>query len=191
MKKLYFCIPPKQSVMEDKQYFKQFDIEFVKLPLGVSGLTLEVDKRFFGKHTNDEISDANVTVRLEIEKKERFMRFEFHLTGSVTLTCDICLEKLLCPIEVTETYTLRKAEKEEPPSEDEQMILLPPEAYSYNVEQLVYEMIYAAVPMRKVHGDFPGQQCDQQMLDLLEAHQKSNGNTTCDPRWEALKDLKL
>ncbi|MBO7624829.1 MAG: DUF177 domain-containing protein [Bacteroidales bacterium] len=177
--------------MEDKQYFKQFDIEFVKLPLGVSGLTLEVDKRFFGKHTNDEISDANVTVQLQIEKKERFMRFGFHLTGNVTVTCDICLEKLLCPVEVTETYTLRKAEKEEPPSEDEQMIFLPPEAYSYNVEQLVYEMIYAAVPMRKVHGDFPGQQCDQQMLDLLEAHQKSNGNTTCDPRWEALKDLKL
>ena len=177
--------------MEDKLYFKQFDIEFIKLPLGASEFTLEVDKRFFEKHTNDEISDANVRVRLQIDKKERFMRFVFHLTGNITLTCDICLEKLVCPIDVTETYTLRKAEKEEAPSEDDQMVFLPPEAYSYNVEQLVYEMIFAAVPMRKVHGDFPGQQCNQQMLDLLEAHQKSKGNTTCDPRWEALKDLKL
>ena len=177
--------------MEDKIYFKQFDIEFIKLPLGVSVMNLEVDRRFFEKHTNDEISDAAVNILLQIEKKERFMRFQFHLTGTITLRCDICLEKLYCPIDVTEFYTLRKAEKDEQPSEDEQMIFLSPEAYSYNVEQLLYEMIYAAVPMRKVHEDYLGQQCDPDMLNLLKAHQKNEKNTTCDPRWDARKNLKL
>ena len=56
--------------MEDKVYFKQFDIEFVKLPLGVSGFELAVDKRFFEKHTNDEILDADILVQLQVEKKE-------------------------------------------------------------------------------------------------------------------------
>ena len=177
--------------MEDTFYFKQFDIEFVKFPIGKSGLELKVDKRFFEKHTNDEISDAEVDVLLEIDKKESFMRFRFHLKGTVTLCCDICLEKLLFPLEVTETFTFRKTDRTAEDSEDENVITLPPEAYSYNVEQLLYELIYAAVPMRQVHSDYPGQQCAPDMLERLEKLQGKKEETMCDPRWEALKNIKL
>lgn len=177
--------------MEDKVYFKQFDIEFVKLPIGQSELSMEVDKRFFEKHTNDEISDAQVNVHLQVEKKERFMRFRFHLRGTVTLTCDICLEALRLPLDTTEDFIVQTTPKEEGAPEDEHCICLPEKAFLINVEQIVYELIYVAVPLRKVHSDYPGQQCDEAMLDLLEAHQHKNGNTGCDPRWEALKNIKL
>ena len=177
--------------MEDKVYFKQFDIEFVKLPLGVSGFELAVDKRFFEKHTNDEILDADILVQLQVEKKETFMRFLFHLKGTVTLRCDLCLEELAFPLDTESAFTLRKAEKDELSEEDENMIYLSPEAYSYNVEQLIYELAYAALPMRKVHSDYPGQQCNREMLDLLERHQRKQEDGACDPRWDALKDIKL
>ena len=188
--KIVLLQPIRLHVMEDKVYFKQFDIEFVKLPLGQHELTLEVDKRFFEKHTNDEISDSEVKVRLQVEKKEHLMRFRFLLRGTVTLKCDLCLEALLFPLETEEDFIVKMTPKEEEAPEDEHCIHLPEKAFSFNVEQLVYELIYAAIPMRKVHEDYPGQQCNASMLSLLEAHQQKK-NTECDPRWEALKNIKL
>lgn len=184
--------PIKPRVMEDKSYFKQFDVEFVKLPLGKHGFECKVDKTFFEKHTNDEISDADVKVSLQVEKLETLMYFRFHIEGDITLKCDLCLDNLHFPVDTAEDFVLKKAHRDEVPTEDENMIYLEPDAYSYNIEQIVYELIYASVPMRKVHSDYPGQQCNQEMLDLLEAHQqKEEEEKECDPRWEALKNIKL
>ena len=190
--KVVLLQPIKQRVMEDKLYFEQFDVAFVKLSLGKHELECKVDKTFFEKHTNDEISDADVKVSIQIEKLETMMHFRFHLQGDITLKCDLCLDDLHFPLDTSEDFVLKKAHRDEVLSEDENMIYLDQDAYSYNIEQIVYELIYAAVPMRKVHGDYPGQQCNQEMLNLLEAHQQKEENTVvCDPRWEALKNVKL
>ena len=101
------------------------------------------------------------------------------------------MDDLHYPLDTKEDVVLKKAHREEVLSEDENMIYLDQDAYCYNIEQIVYELIYAAVPMRKVHSDYPGQQCNQEMLELLEAHQQKEENTECDPRWEALKNVKL
>lgn len=189
--KVVLLQPIKQRVMEDKIYFKQFDVEFVKLSLGKHELECKVDKTFFEKHTNDEILDADAEVLLQIEKLETLMYFRFHIKGDITLKCDLCLDELHFPLDTTENFVLKKVHKDEVLSEDEHIIYLDQDAYSYNIEQLVYELVYAAVPMRKVHSDYPGQQCNQEMLDLLEAHQQKEESKECDPRWEALKNIKL
>ncbi len=182
----------KQVSMVDKVYFKQFDIEFVKLPIGIHEYGIKVDKMFFEKHPNDEILDADVDVRLTVEKKETLLRFRFHLKGNITLKCDVCLEDILHPIDIEESFVLKTKKEEEEESEDENMVYLPSEAYSYNVEQILYEMIYADVPMRKCHDDYPDQHCSPSMLDLLKKHgQTEKDKNETDPRWDALKNLKL
>lgn len=177
--------------MENKVYFKQFDIEIIKLPLGFSDFQLNANKLFFEKHPNDEILDANVGILINVEKKENLIAFNFHLRGTLTLKCDICLENLSYPLDVKDTLIIKQGNKSVYDINDESIVYLSPDAYKYNVEQIVYELICSNIPMRKVHGDYEGQECNKEMSRILKKLQKSENKERTDPRWDALKDLKL
>ena len=187
---MYFCKLVSKATMKESQYFEQFDIEFVKLPVGKSECDMEITKAFFEKHTNEEIADAEVKVHLVFNKQETFMTFQLHVTGNVTIKCDICLEDLLLPIDIQEDFLLKQAVEDGIDGEDENVIYVSPNTFSYNLEQLLYELVYASIPLRKVHSDYPGQQCDEQMLELIKAHQNKKTEET-NPQWDALKNLKL
>ena len=176
--------------MKDKVYFEQFDIEFVKFPIGESEYDMRITNTFFEKHTNEEIVDANVDVHLVFNKQETFMTFHLHLKGDVTLKCDVCLEDLHFPLDVQDDFLLKFSQEEGVDSEDENVIYLASGAYHYNMEQLLYELVYADIPLRKVHDDYPGQSCNAEMLELIKAHQYQKTEET-NPQWDALKDLKL
>ena len=176
--------------MKDSVYFEQFDIEFSKFPMGESEQDMKDTKTFFEKHNNEEIRDAEVDVHLVFNRQETFMAFQLHLKGCVTLKCDICLEDLRFPFETTENFLFKTAQEEGLDEEDEHVILLSKNSFHYNLEQLLYELVYAQIPLRKVHSDYPGQQCNEQMLSLIAAHQCKKTEET-NPQWDALKNLKL
>lgn len=176
--------------MEDKVYFEQFDIQFVKFPIGKSECDMKLTKTFFEKHTNEEIVDADVNVHLIFNKQENFMTFHLHLKGDVTLKCDVCLEDLHFPLDVQDDFLLKISEEEGIDKEDENVIYVANGAYSYNLEQLLYELVYADIPLKKVHSDYPGQACNEEMLRLIESLQNQKAEET-NPQWDALKKLKL
>ena len=174
--------------MEDLNYFKQFDIKFGTLGIGLHEYEIKVDKTFFSKHQNEEIKDAGVNILLKVNKKETMSVFDFLLEGTLTLACDICLEDLIYPFNTEEEWII-KISHEHKENEDDNIIYVNPNEYTYNIEQILYEIIYAQIPMRKVHKD-THQPCNQEMINWIEQNTQQQSRET-DPRWDALKEIKL
>jgi uncharacterized metal-binding protein YceD (DUF177 family) len=188
-KKLYLCISLKIEAVEDKDYFKQFDVHFGSLSFGKHCFDLEVNNTFFEKHENEDITGANVHVRLEIEREETLAILHFCMSGTLYSTCDLCLEKLSIPIANTEKLIL-KIVSEPCQSHDDNIVFITENTHSYNVEQAIFEYLYALIPIRKVHGAVETETCNQEMLLLIE-NAKAKQTKQTDERWEALKNIKL
>lgn len=173
--------------MEDVIYFKQFDIKFATLELGIHEFNLKIDKTFFTKHNNEEIKDADVDVSLKVIQEEDMCLFDFTLNGKLILLCDLCLGELEYAFD-TEEKLILKISNNQKQSEDENIVFINPNTQIYNVEQILYEIIYAQVPMRKVHQDV-NQSCDKEMINKIKQNSKKQIEQT-DPRWDALKAIK-
>ena len=62
----------------------------------------------------------------------------------------------------------------------------------YDIRSLVYEYIILAIPMHRVH---PEGQCNPAVIEMLNHEEapaeEEEATDTIDPRWAALKDIKL
>ena len=174
--------------MKKNEYFKQFDIRFGSLALGKHQREIEIEKAFFEKHINDDIKDASVMIKIDIEKKENMVHLFFNLSGNLHTTCDLCLENLIIPVNQKEVLLLKMTDTAKE-SDDENIVYLKNTEYTYNVEQVIYEYLLTLIPMRKTHQDL-GEQCDKSMLELIEKA-KIKQEPIVDERWEALKNIKF
>jgi uncharacterized metal-binding protein YceD (DUF177 family) len=175
--------------MEDKDYFRQFDIHFGNLRFGKHCFDLEIDNTFFEKHDNEDITGANVGVQLEVERKETLVILHFRMSGTLYSICDLCLEKLSIPVAIDEKLLL-KIVSEPCQSDSEDIVFISEKTYFYNVEQALFEYLYALIPIRKVHEETGTDTCNQEMLRLIE-NAKVKQTKHEDERWEALKNIKL
>jgi uncharacterized metal-binding protein YceD (DUF177 family) len=175
--------------VKKSEYFKQFEIRFGSLCTGRHQIEAEVEKAFFEKYINDDIADASVLVKIDIEKMDNMIHLFFHLHGTLHTVCDLCLDELIIPIDSREELILKLTETPEE-SDDETIVYLKNTAYSYNAEQIIYEYLLTLLPMRKTHQEAGNRQCDESMLALIEKA-KIKENPVVDERWEKLKDIKL
>ena len=60
--------------------------------------------------------------------------------------------------------------------------------HDFDVSSLIYEYIILAVPMYRVH---PEGQCNPEVIAMLTAKPEEPEEKDIDPRWAALKDIKL
>jgi uncharacterized metal-binding protein YceD (DUF177 family) len=189
LKNSNFAPLKKRTVVEDKNYFKQFDIKLSTLIIGLHEFHFSINKSFFLKHPNEEIIDSHLDIQLKVNKKETMSLFTFILKGSITLQCDVCLEELEYPVDTEEELIVKVSSQESGRQEDENIVFISPNEQNYNVEQYIYEIIYAQIPMRKSHQDI-NQLCDNEMIEWIEKNANKQIEAT-DPRWEALKNIKL
>ncbi|MCL2131332.1 MAG: DUF177 domain-containing protein [Lentimicrobiaceae bacterium] len=175
--------------MKSKDYFKQFDIHFGSLGFGTHRLDLEVNDMFFEKHDIEDIIGGKVHVRLELERKETLVVLHFSMEGTLSSVCDRCLDEISIPAAGEETLML-KIVSEPCESDDENIVFIQENVHSYNVEQTVFEYLYAMIPMRKVHGETGNGTCNPEMLELIEKA-KAKPTKQEDSRWEALKQIEL
>jgi len=173
--------------MEDKEYFKQFDIPLGSLGLGTHCFELEVNNTFFEKHGNEDITGADVRAKLNVEHLETMFIFNFHLNGNLYSTCDLCLEKLSIPVANDEKLIL-KIVSQACESDDSDIVFISENTHLYNVEQNLFEYLYALIPIRKVHQETGTETCNPEMLSLIE-NAKVKQTKETDGRWEALKEL--
>ena len=177
--------------MEDKDYFKQFDIHFGNLSFGTHCFDLEVNDTFFEKHNNEDITDANVQIELEVERKETLVILHFSMQGTLYSICDLCLEEISIPVAKNEKLILKIVSKPYE-SDDENIVFIRENSYTFNIEQIIFEYLCTLMPMRKVHGEIGSETCNQEMLMLIEnAKGKSIKEKEVDERWEALKNIKI
>ncbi|CAA0165931.1 DUF177 domain-containing protein [Tenacibaculum maritimum] len=170
---------------------KQFNIPFVGLKEGSHLFEYQIDKKFFEAFQFDDFIDTNVKVVLNFFKKSTFFELNFEANGTVNVPCDITNESF--DQEINATLPLIVKFGAEFNDNNEEILILPHEAYQLNIAQYVYEMIVLAVPSKRVHPKVLDGTMDSEALKKLREleikEEKTVEEKSTDPRWDKLKDL--
>jgi uncharacterized protein len=141
-----------------------FVIHFVGLKTGVHLYEFDVDNSFFEDLEYSLIEGADVHAQLSLEKKETMMIAVFTLTGTVHANCDRCNDPLELPINGTYRVVYKFGDE---PSDDENLIVLDPEAFELDVAPQLYEFMCVSLPTRILHA--PGE-CNEEMMALYDTY---------------------
>lgn len=168
---------------------KQFDIPFVGLKEGSHLFEYQIDKKFFESFQYDDFLDANVKVALQFLKKSTFIELVFNAKGVVNVPCDTTGEPFNQEIKATLPLLVKFGQEYNDDNLD--VLILPPEAYQFNVAQFIYEMIVLAVPQKRVHPKVLDGTMESETLKKLKELEITKEKTAvkADPRWDKLKDL--
>jgi uncharacterized protein len=166
----------------------EFLINFSNLAPGEYEYEFEVDDTFFQKFENSVIHRGKVDVLVVLERKENMILLDFTMEGTVVVQCDRCLEDLELDIEGYNELIVKIGEQNEELSED--VIMISSKEHEIDVGQYIYEFISLIIPMRNVHGEDGGDECDPEVLKELDKHIQHEEQKN-DPRWDALKNINL
>ncbi len=170
------------------------DLDNLKIDLkglqeGRSIFEFDLDNAYFKAMEAPEVSQGNVHVSLGIVRTANdFFTLNFSVAGTVTVSCDVCLEPMQQSIETKQCLEAKFGNEY---SEDDDLVTVAENEGILDVAWLIYELIVLAIPVRHVHA--PGK-CNPAMIRMLEEHSAARSGeedeTTVDSRWAALLKLK-
>ena len=168
---------------------KKFNIQFVGLKEGSNLFEYEIDNTFFEAFTYDEFESSSIKVSLDFIKKSTLFELAFTANGSVLVPCDLTNELYDQKIESVFSLVVKFGPKYNDDHED--ILIIPHEAYEFNVAQFIYELIVLSVPSKRVHPKVLDGTMHSVALDKLKELEIKEVKTVeeTDPRWDKLKNL--
>ena len=135
---------------------EKFTIPLNGLATGKNEFFVHVGKEFFSSFENEEILDADLQVRILVEKSGRYVGVDCDIEGDVTVECDRCLEPLEMPINAQVRLSVKFGEEEvsEIGSESErEVIFVKEDDAELDMSQIIYDYACLALPMQRVHEE--------------------------------------
>jgi uncharacterized metal-binding protein YceD (DUF177 family) len=164
-------------------------IQFGGLAIGTHVFELEVNDEFFEELEFSEIRKANVKAEIEMVKQNNVITLNFHLKGTVDVTCDRCAKEVGLPIDITDNVVVKHGNVEE--STDE-IVVLPHGETEIDVTHYLYEFIMLAIPPKRIPCEEDETvECDYDALDKLDNIALEEEKTEPNPLWDELKKLKF
>ncbi len=172
--------------MED---LKEFNIAFVGLKEGKHLFEYQIDKTFFEAYNFDDFLNSNINVEVVLVKKSTLLELHFFATGNVTVPCDTTNEPFDLKIDTNLPLIVKFGQEYN--DENEDILIIPHQAFQVNVAQYIYEMIVLAVPSKRVHPKVLDGTMESEALKKLRELEITKEKTVqeADPRWDKLKDL--
>lgn len=173
---------------------KEYSIPFKGLKLGKHQFTFEITDSFFNEFEYSLVKKGKLNCKVELEKQETMMILDFKIDGVVDRSCDRCLSEFPEVAHVEERQIVKFGEPEPEETANDHVMVLNRNEYELDLSGLIYEYINLAMPLISVcndEGNTPF--CDQEMLDKLKklsGSETDEENTSPDPRWNALKNIK-
>lgn len=143
---------------------REFVIPFIGLKLGSHTFEFDVSDSFFEEFEYSIIHSGNVHVDLILEKKETMMIGTFSCEGVVSASCDRCNDALDVSVRGSFQLVFKLSDEE---TDDETLIVLPPEAYELDVAPHIYELITVSLPVRMIHEEG---ECNEEMVEALNQY---------------------
>ena len=167
----------------------EFLIPVSGLAFGSHSFEYEIGNDFFAGMDYSEVQQGKVSVKLDVDRQETMLTLHFDLKGSVRVPCDRCADEFDQLIESQQDFFIKLGTENAQESDD--VAVVSPDLNEYDIAPLVYEYIILAIPMHRVH---PEGQCNPEVLAMLNqevVEEEEEASDTVDPRWAALKDIKL
>ncbi len=164
-------------------------IELKLLKEGLNKLSFDLDDAYFSAIEADEVSGGCVHVDIDITRvQEEFFSLEVHETGTVVVSCDVCLDPMDLSIEVHEHLEVKFGKEN---SEEDDLITVAENEGVLDVTWYLYEFLALNIPIKHVHA--PGK-CNSAMIRKINEYSAARSSEDVekpmDPRWEALLKLK-
>lgn len=188
--------------------FTEFKLPLKTLSPGIHEFHYKLGKQFFTNMESEDIHGADLDVALTVNHHGDAYDLHFHITGTITLICDRCLDSLLRDVDATYDITVKFGETY---CDDSDTVLeIPDSDNSLNVAYMLYDTVALTIPIKHVH---PVGKCNRPMMAMLKRHKVSSkddpdadlkdslmdemdamdsgdsGDAPTDPRWDALKGL--
>ena len=170
-------------------YLERFSIDLKALTSETTSLSWELDDQFFESLEGAQLQGGSLHVSGSIRKATGFYELLLHTDGTVRIPCDRCLDMMDQPISADLRLIVKLGSEY---SEDDDIITVDENEGVLQTAWFIYESIALAVPIQHVHQ--PGD-CNDAMMRVLEEHSAARSSDAdaqeIDPRWEALKNLKI
>lgn len=168
-----------------KKELREFEIQFMHLPMGEHKYDLEITPSFFEWFPETLVDHGEGKAHLTMLKSERMLTLLFDIEAMLTLTCDVSLKEFKQPLQIQRRLMVKFGEEEG--ELDEEVVVISFEKISINVAAWIHEFINLEIPMKKVHPDIS----ETDRPDIAYSSEvEEETKTSIDPRWEALKKLK-
>ena len=169
---------------------EQFKIDLKRLTDEVTTLEFDLDNHFFDALDGSELRQGTLHVSVSIRKATGFFELLFHTEGTVTVTCDRCLDDMDQPISTDNRLVVKLSAAY---SEEDDVITLPEDEGILDTSWLIYEFMMLAIPIKHVHA--PGK-CNPAMSKVLEELSTDRSsdevsNQPIDPRWSKLAEIQI
>ena len=169
---------------------ERYKIDLKALTEDITPLQWELDDQFFRSLEDAQVQSGSLHVSGSIRKAVGFFELLLHTEGTVQVPCDRCLDMMDQPIEADLRLVVKLGAEYQ---EEDDIITVDESEGTLQTAWFIYESIVLAVPIQHVHQ--PGE-CNVLMsekLRQLSAARSSDADAeeAVDPRWEALKNLKI
>jgi len=168
---------------------KQFNIQFVGLKEGNHLFEYQIDNTFFEAFNYNEFINSSIKVDVDFLKKSTLFELTFSINGTVNLPCDTTNEPFDQPIETTSYLVVNFGSEFN--DENEDLLIIPHEAYQFSIAQYIYETIVLSIPSKRIHPKVLDGTMQSEALDKLRELEIKEEKTVdkTDPRWDKLKNL--
>ena len=153
------------------------------LGLGTHQYQFKIDRSFFDDFEFFENETGQIDAEVTLIKESNLLDLQFELKGHIALTCDRCLGTF--DREINGSYRLLVKFGEAFAEESAEVIIIPVTENTLDLRQYFFEYINLLLPLKRVHPN--ESDCDPEMIKKLQKQHEQDR----DPRWDALKDLKL
>ena len=150
----------------------------------------DLDDSFFVSLENSQLEHGSLHVSVSIRKMTGFFELSFRTEGTVTVSCDRCLDDMEQPIEADNRLVVKLGDTY---SDDDDTIIVNEDEGILDLSWFIYEFIMLAIPIKHVHAPGKCNSAMTQKLDELSGAVRSSKEAAeaVDPRWEALNKLKI
>ena len=150
----------------------------------------DLDNGFFESLDGSDLNSGSVHVSVSIRKATGFFELLYHTEGTVTVTCDRCLDDMDQPIETDSRFVVKLGTVN---SEEGDVIIVDEDEGIIDTSWLIYESIVLAIPIKHVHAPGKCNPAMSQVLEELSADRSSDEESTqpVDPRWGKLAELNI
>jgi uncharacterized protein len=167
---------------------KDYIINFGRLKPDKHEFEFTIDEGFYKHFEYSLVKKGKVDLKLTVEKqKETLLILNFDFKGYIELECDRCLDDFKYPVDSEKKLYLKL--DGDVKEDDDELILLEPDAYELDISPYIYEFINLELPLHKT-CDEVGRACNPEMLQYLGHVNETKEEEDIDPRWADLKKIK-
>ena len=169
---------------------EQFKINLKSLEDEETSFAYDLEDDYFNALDDSELRHGALHVSVSIRKATGFFELLFHIEGTVTVTCDRCLDDMSQPIETDCRQIVKLGAVN---SEEDDVITVSEDEGILDLSWVIYEYIVLAIPIKHVHASGKCNPAMSKVLEELSADRSSDEESPqpVDPRWSKLVALKL